>query len=378
VDLGQGAVEAVGLSANPAPAAPTPDPAFWRGKRVFLTGHTGFKGSWLALWLTDLGAEVHGYALEAPTEPSLFAVANLRTRLAGHTIGDLRDTAFLARAMQAARPDIVLHLAAQALVRPSYAAPLETFAVNVLGTAHVLDATRRTPGVGAVVNVTSDKCYDNREWPWPYRENEALGGADPYSASKACAELVGGAYRASFLDAAGIRLASARAGNVIGGGDWAADRLVPDFLRALDAGRTLHIRSPDATRPWQHVLEPLAGYLLLAERLWGKDGSAFAEAWNFGPADEDARPVRWIVEHLCARAPGANWQCDAAPQPHEAHTLKLDSAKARARLGWRPRWRLAEALERTLDWHQAWRAGADMADFCIDQIHAYATDEGRA
>lgn len=355
-----------------------PNPAFWRGKRVFLTGHTGFKGGWLSLWLAELGAEVHGYALAPPTEPSLFAAARLQGRLAGHTIGDLRDADALARAMQAARPDVVLHLAAQALVRPSYAAPLETLAINVLGTAHVLEAARHAPGLRAVVNVTSDKCYDNREWLWPYRENEALGGADPYSASKACAELVGAAWRASFLNAAGIRLASARAGNVIGGGDWAADRLVPDFLRALDAGRTLRIRSPDATRPWQHVLEPLAGYLLLAERLWGEDGAAWAEPWNFGPADEDARPVRWIVEHLCGRVSGARWQCDTAPQPHEAHTLKLDSAKARARLSWRPRWRLAEALGRTLDWYLAWRAGADMAAFSLDQIRAYTASTPEA
>lgn len=351
--------------------AVTPDPAFWRGRRVFLTGHTGFKGGWLALWLGELGAEVHGYALAPPTEPNLFSSAGLESRLAGHTLGDLRDAPALTSAMQAARPDIVLHLAAQALVRQSYAAPLETLAVNVLGTAHVLEAARHTPGVRAVVNVTSDKCYDNREWLWPYRENEALGGADPYSASKACAELVAGAWRASFLNGAGIRLASARAGNVIGGGDWAADRLVPDFLRALDAGQTLNIRSPDAIRPWQHVLEPLAGYLLLAERLCGEDGAACAEAWNFGPADEDARPVRWIVEHLCARVPGAGWRRDTAVQPHEAHTLKLDSAKARARLGWRPRWRLDEALVRTLDWHLAWKGGADMATFSLGQIRAY-------
>jgi CDP-glucose 4,6-dehydratase len=364
-------MEAVGLNPSAGPACP--DPAFWRGKRVFLTGHTGFKGGWLALWLTDLGAQVHGYALPPPTQPNLFEVAGLGHRLAGHWVGDLRDADTLTRALHAARPDIVLHLAAQSLVRLSYAAPVETYAVNVMGTVHLLEAVRATPGIQAVVNVTSDKCYENREWVWPYREHEALGGYDPYSSSKACAELVSAAYRNSFLRAAGVRLASARAGNVIGGGDWAADRLVPDFLRALDAGRPLQVRYPEATRPWQHVLEPLAGYLLLAERLCSDTGDAFAEAWNFGPADEDTRPVRWIVAHLASRAPAVRWQCDSAPQPHEAHSLRLDSSKARARLGWRPRWNLATALEQTLDWHLAWKAGADMAEVCLAQVQAYTT-----
>ena len=369
MDHGSGAMEAMGMS-----LAPLPDPAFWRGKRVFVTGHTGFKGGWLTLWLTELGAEVHGYALAPPTKPSLFDVTGLQARLGGHTQGDLRDAARLAQAVRQARPDILLHLAAQALVRPSYANPLETLAVNVLGTAHVLEAVRHTSCVRALINVTSDKCYENREWLWPYRENEALGGADPYSASKACAELVGAAYRTAFLADAGVHVASARAGNVIGGGDWAADRLVPDFLRAIDAERPLSIRSPAAIRPWQHVLEPLAGYLLLAERLFAEDGAAYAEAWNFGPADEDARPVCWVVEYLCSRVPGARWQCDTAHHPHEAHTLKLDSAKARTRLGWRPRWRLEEALKRTLDWHLAWRAGADMAEYSLGQVRAYQAE----
>jgi CDP-glucose 4,6-dehydratase len=225
-----------------------------------------------------------------------------------------------------------------------------------------------------VVNVTTDKCYENREWVWPYRENEALGGHDPYSSSKACSELVTAAWRRSFLDAAGVQLASARAGNVIGGGDWAADRLLPDFLRALDAGKPLVVRSPQATRPWQHVLEPLSGYLMLAERLC-TEGAAFAEAWNFGPDEADARPVEWIVETLCARMTDATWQRDTAPQPHEAHTLRLDSAKAHARLGWQPRWNLQRALEATLDWHQAWKAGTDMADFSLRQIRAYEATE---
>lgn len=351
--------------------------AFWRGKRVFLTGHTGFKGGWLALWLADLGAEVHGYALVPPTDPNFFSAASLENRLASSAIADIRDANALERAMQAARPDIVLHLAAQPLVRQSYVEPAETYAVNVMGTVSLLEAVRRTPSVRAVVNVTTDKCYENREWVWPYRENEALGGHDPYSSSKACSELVTAAWRRSFLDAAGVHLASARAGNVIGGGDWAADRLLPDFLRALDAGRPLVVRSPQATRPWQHVLEPLAGYLVLAERLF-TEGQAFAEAWNFGPNEVDARPVQWIVETLCAGVAGAAWQCDVSPQPHEAHTLRLDSTKASVRLDWRPRWNLQRALQATLAWHQAWKQGADMDEFSLRQIREYAMGEGGA
>lgn len=346
--------------------------SFWHGKRVFLTGHTGFKGGWLALWLSELGAEVHGYALAPPTTPSFFITTRLAKRLASHTLADLRDGDALKRAMVAAQPEVVFHLAAQPLVRYSYIEPVETFAVNVMGTIHLLEAVRALPGVRAVVNVTTDKCYENREWVWPYRENEALGGHDPYSASKAGAEIVTAAWRRSFLDAAGVRVASARAGNVIGGGDWAPDRLVPDFLRALDAGQELVIRSPHAIRPWQHVLEPLAGYLQLAELL--ATGADVAEAWNFGPADDDARPVSWIVDTLCARVPGARWRIEGAPQPHEANTLKLDSAKARSRLNWHPRWRLDEALTRTLDWHLAWKAGADMSEFCLAQIRDYVAE----
>lgn len=343
---------------------------FWRGKRVFLTGHTGFKGGWLALWLADMGAEVHGYALSPPTEPNLYTVARLRGHLASSTIADIREADILYSAMQAVRPEVVFHLAAQPLVRHSYVAPVETYAVNVMGLVNLLEAVRLTTSVRAVVNVTTDKCYENREWVWPYRENEALGGFDPYSSSKACSELITNAYRRSFLEPGGISIGSARAGNVIGGGDWAEDRLVPDFLRALDAGMPLVVRSPGAIRPWQHVLEPLSGYLALAERLLA-EGGLFADAWNFGPEDVDARTVQWIAEHLSSRVPGAKWRCDTSPQRHEANTLKLDSSKAKALLGWRPRWDLQAALEMTLAWHHAWKNDSDMSAFSRSQIRQY-------
>ena len=351
------------------------NPDFWRGKRVFLTGHTGFKGGWLSLWLQSMGAEVHGYALAPPTGTNLFTVAGVGTGMASSEIADIRDAGRLCQAMQAACPEIVFHLAAQPLVRYSYTQPVETYAVNVMGVVHLLEAVRATPGVQAVVNVTTDKCYENREWVWGYRENEALGGFDPYSSSKGCAELVTAAYRRSFLEQAGVALASARAGNVIGGGDWAEDRLIPDFLRAMDAGAPLKIRSPQSTRPWQHVLEPLSGYLTLAERLC-TEGMPFAEAWNFGPNDEDARPVQWIIECLGEMRQDVNWQCDETPQPHEAHYLKLDSSKAKNRLGWHPRWRLHDTLHKTLEWHQAWRNGADMHALTLAQIAQYLPGRG--
>lgn len=345
---------------------------FWCGKRVFLTGHTGFKGGWLALWLADMEAQVHGYALTPPTEPNLFTVAKLQDRLASSTIADICDAETFTQAIQAVKPEIVLHLAAQPLVRYSYFAPVETYAVNVMGTVNLLEAVRQTPSVKAVVNVTTDKCYENREWVWPYRENEAMGGFDPYSSSKACSELVTAAYRRSFLESAGIYLASARAGNVIGGGDWAVDRLVPDFLHILDNGMNLTIRSPLAIRPWQHVLEPLSGYLILAEKLF-TEGQSFAEAWNFGPEDTDTRPVQWIVDYLCSKVPGASWQCDTSSQPYEANTLKLDISKARTQLGWKPQWNLKTALDMTLVWHQAWKHGGDMSTFSVQQIQEYET-----
>lgn len=346
------------------------NPDFWRGKRVFLTGHTGFKGGWLSLWLQSMGAEVYGYALKPPTEINIFTVAEVSKDMVRSVIADIREADKLSQAMQLAKPEIVFHLAAQPLVRYSYVHPAETYEVNVMGTVHMLEAVRATSSVKAVVNVTTDKCYENREWVWGYRENEAMGGFDPYSSSKGCAELVTSAYRQSFLEPAGIALASARAGNVIGGGDWAADRLIPDFLRAMDAGETLKVRSPQSTRPWQHVLEPLSGYLMLAEQLH-VNGAAFAEAWNFGPAEDDARPVRWIVERMAEMRKDVSWQCDEAPQPHESNYLKLDSSKAHYQLNWQPRWRLQTALQKTLEWHEAWRKTENMRSVTLAQINEY-------
>lgn len=361
--IGAGAMEGMEVNAT-----------FWHGKRVFLTGHTGFKGGWLSLWLQSMGAEVHGYALTPPTEPNFYTVADVGKGMASSKIADIRDADQLRQAMQAAQPEIVFHLAAQPLVRYSYTQPVETYAVNVMGTVHLLEAVRATPGVKAVVNVTTDKCYENREWIWPYREDEAMGGYDPYSSSKGCSELVTAAYRRSFLADAGVAVATARAGNVIGGGDWAEDRLIPDFLRAMDLGATLRIRSPEAIRPWQHVLEPLSGYLQLAECL-STQGAPFAEGWNFGPNDEDARPVSWIVERLSEMRQDIKWQCDETQQPHEANYLKLDSSKAKSQLGWKARWRLQVALQKTMEWHQTWRNGDDMRAVTLKQIVQYQAAE---
>ncbi|MDD5329849.1 MAG: CDP-glucose 4,6-dehydratase [Sulfuricella sp.] len=352
------------------------NPAFWHGKKVFLTGHTGFKGSWLSVWLQQLGAETTGYALSPPTNPSLFEVANVAQGMKS-IIGDIRDGVALAKAMREASPDVVIHMAAQPLVRRSYVDPVETYSTNVMGTVHVLEAVRQTPSVRALVNVTSDKCYENREWPWGYRECEPMGGFDPYSSSKGCAELVAAAYRNSFFNPEKygghrVALASVRAGNVIGGGDWAEDRLIPDILRAIGEGRPVVIRNPHAIRPWQHVLEPLAGYLQLARKLV-EDGTVYGEGWNFGPNDEDARPVQWIVEQLTQQwGDGASWQLDRANHPHEAHYLKLDCSKARARLGWQPRWNLAHTLEMIVAWQRAYLARQDMREITLEQIRTYS------
>jgi len=349
--------------------------SFWQGKKVFLTGHTGFKGGWLSLWLQQLGAEVTGYALQPPTKPSLFEVANVSQGMKS-IIGDIRDGQALANAMRDVLPDIVIHMAAQPLVRYSYLDPVETYSTNVMGTVHLLEAVRQSPSVRAVVNVTSDKCYENKEWVWGYRESEPMGGYDPYSNSKGCAELVTSAYRSSFFNPAKyddhrVALASVRAGNVIGGGDWATDRLIPDILSAISAGRPVVIRNPHAIRPWQHVLEPLSGYLLLAQHLY-EQGEVFAEGWNFGPRDEDARPVQWIVGQLTEQwGNGASWQLDAGSHPHEAHYLKLDCAKAKARLGWEPRWNLASTLEMIVVWQRAYLTQADMRQITLNQISQY-------
>lgn len=324
----------------------------------------------MALWLSHMGAAVHGYALQPPSTPNIFGETQLHTRLAQSTMGDIRDLNLLTSTLQDAKPSVVIHMAAQSLVRKSYNNPVETFSANVMGTVNLLEAARRTGSVDAIINITTDKCYENREWIWPYRENDRLGGLDPYSSSKACAELVSVAYRNSFLDSACIKLASVRAGNVIGGGDWAEDRLIPDFFRALSVGQVLKVRYPGATRPWQHVLEPLCGYLMLGEKLV-TEGSDFAEAWNFGPEDSDAKSVSWILDHLCAKVPGSTWERECAVQPHEAGALNLDSSKAKARLSWTPRWPLEVALDKTIAWHHAWRRGTPMADFSIGQIESY-------
>jgi CDP-glucose 4,6-dehydratase len=352
----------------------TVDPTFWGGKRVFLTGHTGFKGSWMSLWLQRMGAELTGFALAPATDPSLFEVAGVAAGMTS-IIGDIRDRDALEQALVAANPQIVIHMAAQPLVRASYDDPVGTYATNVMGTVHLLEAVRKTRDVRAACIVTTDKCYENREWVWGYREDEAMGGHDPYSNSKGCAELVTSAYRRSFFAGAGTgtsaAISSGRAGNVIGGGDWAADRLIPDILRAVADDRPVLIRNPLAIRPWQHVLEPVSGYLVLCQALWN-DPTIAADAWNFGPRDDDARPVQWIVERMCALwGEGADWTRDDSMQPHEANYLKLDISKARAGLRWQPRWTLAEALDSIVAWHRAWQSGVDMHKYCLNELERF-------
>jgi CDP-glucose 4,6-dehydratase len=351
---------------------------FWSDKKVLITGHTGFKGSWLCLWLRQLGATVIGYSLPAPTQPSLFETTNLAKGIT-HIVGDVRDLAHFQAVMAEHQPDIVFHMAAQPLVRYSYQNPVETYATNVMGTVNVLEAVRHSSSVRVAVVITTDKCYENREWIWGYRENEPMGGHDPYSSSKGCAELVTEAYRSSFFmpqpDSQPAAIASVRAGNVIGGGDWASDRLIPDIMRAIQAGEPVLIRNPHAIRPWQHVLEPLGGYLLLAERLW-QDGAVYAEGWNFGPNDEDVKPVSWIVDYLTQRwGEGAAWKLDAGDHPHEATYLKLDCSKAKSRLGWHPRLSLDTALEWIIEFYQAYRQEQDIEKIVEAQILRYQTFE---
>ena len=347
----------------------------WTGCRVFLTGHTGFKGSWLSLWLSRLGAQVRGYALDPCTKPDMFSMARA-SALVEDVRGDILDFPKLQASLAQFAPQVVFHLAAQPLVRRSYLDPVGTYAANVMGTAHLLEAVRSTPGVKAVVCVTTDKCYENREWVWPYRENDALGGYDPYSSSKACAELVAASFRNSYFSPAllhqhQVGVATARAGNVIGGGDWSEDRLIPDLVRGFESGEPVRIRRPSAIRPWQHVLEPLRGYLQLAERLISGD-SAFASAFNFGPGEEDAWPVDRIAMKLADLwGEGATWVRDADPGAHEAGYLRLDSSKASAMLKWGPRLNLEAALEWTAAWYRAARKGFDMQAFTLDQIAAY-------
>ena len=354
----------------------------WKGRRVLITGHTGFKGSWLSAWLHLMGAEVTGYALAPPTDPSLFEQARLG-ELVHHNQADIRDLERVRAAVDAARPEVVFHLAAQPLVRLSYEQPVETYATNVMGTVHLLEAIRQVGGVAACVCVTSDKCYENREWVWPYRETDPMGGHDPYSSSKGCSELVIAAYRSSYFPPAkiasgGLALASVRAGNVIGGGDWALDRLVPDLVRAFARGEAPLIRSPRSVRPWQHVLEALGGYIMIAERLLAGEAE-FADAWNFGPSDDDARPVSWIVERMQARWGGgaAAPKADTGPQPHEAGLLRLDSSKARGALGWRPALTLDDALGWIVDWYQQVGGGADARAVTFSQIQDYVRRSGR-
>ena len=348
------------------------DPAFWAGRRVLVTGHTGFKGSWLVLWLTQMGAQVTGLSLPAE-DISLFRQARI-DELLTHIEGDIRDMAVVEAAVQRADPEVVFHLAAQPLVRLSYDIPVETFATNVQGTVHVLDACRRAAKLKAIVAITSDKAYENREWVWPYRESDPMGGHDPYSASKGAAELIIAAYRRSFFSAPGSALlASVRAGNVIGGGDWALDRLVPDIIRSLIAGDRPLIRNPHAIRPWQHVLEALGGYLLIAESLAAGQAWA-AEGWNFGPADDDTQPVGWIADRMTAEWGASGWDQPAGiTGPHEAKILKLDCAKARNALGWRPAWGLGQALSRIVAWHKAQAAGQDARALSYRQLTDYRT-----
>ena len=351
------------------------DTDYWNGRRVFLTGHTGFKGGWLSLWLQSMGAFVVGYALDPPTQPNLFELAGIGENMTS-IIGDIRDLEKIRMSFIKYQPDTVFHMAAQPLVRRSYIDPIETYSINIMGTANILEVVRSIPSVKAVVNITSDKCYENREWLWGYREVDPMGGCDPYSSSKGCAELVTAAYRNSYFhpnnySVHGVAIASGRAGNVIGGGDWAEDRLIPDIISSIARGERVNIRNPDAIRPWQHVLEPLSGYLVLAERL--SEQISYAEGWNFGPSDRDAKSVKWIVERLTQLwGEGTEWAVDSGSHPHEAHYLKLDCSKAEELLGWHPRWSLESSLSAIVDWYKTYRAGGDMREITMSQISKYS------
>lgn len=348
------------------------DKDFWKGKRVFLTGHTGFKGSWLSLWLSSMGSIVKGYSLEPPTSPSLFNVAKISEKIHSE-IGDIRDLEKLKESISIFDPDILFHMAAQPLVRYSYENPIETFEINVIGTANVLEASRNCISLKAIVNITTDKCYENINYDKSYTEEDRMGGHDPYSSSKGCAELVTSSYRRSFIEQKGVGLASVRAGNVIGGGDWAADRLIPDILKSFEVGEKVLIRSPHATRPWQHVLEPLSGYLVLAQKLF-TDPLKFSEGWNFGPNEEDAKPVKWIVDKMSSSWPHSSWEIETNIQPHEADFLKLDITKAKLNLNWTPTWSLEVTLEKIILWHRAWLNNENIQKLSIDEINEYMDD----
>ncbi len=342
---------------------------FWKNKKVLITGHTGFKGGWLSIWLQKLGADVTGFSLPAD-DLSLFHIGKVANSMTS-ILGDIRIMEQLHKAIKSCQPEIIFHMAAQAYVRASYVDPVDTFATNVMGTVNLLEVLRHNDSVRVIVNVTSDKCYENREWVWGYRESDPLGGYDPYSCSKGCAELVSSAYRRSFLQEKGIRLATVRAGNVIGGGDWGEDRLIPDLMQGLLNKTPVILRYPNAVRPWQFVCEPLRGYLMLAERMW-KEGSEFSEAWNFGPSEDDTQPVAWIADYLCSQCgETATWQHYGQEQPHEAGYLKLDCSKAKNKLGWRPKLTLTTALDWTIEWYRAYQAKADIREMTEQQIARY-------
>ncbi len=350
-------------------------PSFWKNRKVLVTGHTGFKGSWLSLWLQKMEADVTGLALAPPTQPSLFELAQVEKNMSS-IIGDIRNLESVRTLFEKLQPEIVIHMAAQSLVRHSYQNPVETYDTNVMGTLNILEGIRSVDSVRAVVMITTDKCYENKEWIWPYRENDPMGGYDPYSSSKGCAELLIASYRQSYFPTEKYKehktaIASARAGNVIGGGDWAEDRLIPDIISTLQQNKIPHIRNPAAIRPWQHVLEPLSGYMKLAEKLH-QNGSEYSSAWNFGPNPDDTRPVQWIVEKMIQQWGGeVRWDKDDGIHPHEANHLKLDCSKAHTQLHWQPRWTLNKALEKIIAWHKAEISGMDLKQLCLEQIDEY-------
>lgn len=349
------------------------DNEFWHNRNVFITGHTGFKGGWLSLWLHSLGAKLSGYSLNPCTKPSFFEVCCLGELFDLDSRSDIRNYQALALDLNQSNAEIVFHLAAQPLVRKSYHSPVDTFGANLMGTVNLLEAVRKSNRVKAVVIITTDKCYENKEFGKSFSENDPMGGDDPYSASKACAELATTAYRQSFLAKSAIQVATARAGNVIGGGDWSADRLIPDFFRSIDAGQQLIIRSPNAIRPWQHVLEPISGYITLAEKLYHEE-SVFASAWNFGPEDNDAQEVSWVADRMCHKFETISWRVETdTNSPKEAGILRLDSSKSKKHLGWRPKWNLDTALDNTMEWHSYYNSGYNMREFSLNQIQSYST-----